>query len=56
MADYAHFVIKKADDEIIIGPVTKMSAIKIVIAESFLLKPVEIDENGMHTEISLIKV
>lgn len=55
LANYAHFVIQKAVDEMIIGLATGVSTIKMAAAEDFVLKTVEIDEDDMHTEINLIE-
>lgn len=39
----------------IINLITKISIIKIVTAENFILKAIKIDKNNIYIEINLIK-
>lgn len=46
---------EKAIDEMITGLATKVSTVKMAVAEGFVLEAVEIDKDGIHIEIDLIE-
>ena len=52
---YARLVTQKAVDEMMIGLAIGVSTVKMAAAEGLVLKAVEIDGDGMHTEIDLIE-
>ena len=52
---YARLVRQKAVDEMMIGLAIGVSAVKIAAAEGLILEAVEIDGDGMHTEMDLIE-
>lgn len=55
LTDYASFVTQRVVDEIMIGLAAELFAMKMAVAEGLILETVEIDGDGMHTEIDLIE-
>lgn len=52
-ADDKYLATKKPDDEMMISPDAGVSALKIVMAEDFVLEAVKIDADGNHMTITL---